>query len=69
MTVPDCINKWILKAHANKFLNNQASAAAAEHELNYMKQADYRGLTYTANSANCDFEHGMLHDSFHPVTD
>ena len=40
MTVPDGIYKWMLKAHANKFPNNQASAAAAEHELTYAEQAD-----------------------------
>ena len=64
VTVPDCINKWILKAHANKFLNNQASAAAAEHELTYAEKADYRDLTYKTNSANCDFGHGVLHENF-----
>lgn len=59
MTVLDGIYKWMLKAHANKFPNAQASAsnnhasvAAAEHELTYAEQADYRGLTYAANYAN-----------------
>jgi hypothetical protein len=42
VTIPDGIYKWMLKAHANKFpnaqasaSNNEASATAAEHELTY----------------------------------